>query len=170
MCGSTKVCLGLCLTCQIHSALTCVGVFDVVVKCVYCRLAFFTSVMAVFLMGQALRVMVDYWLSIWVDRKYQLSTRIYVISYACFVGAAITFSLGRALMFTKAALWSARKMHSLMAERVLRSPQLFFDQNPVGRILNRFGKDQAMVDELLPYTAQVMYYEKRLLPKLFNSL
>jgi hypothetical protein len=45
-----------------------------------------------------------------------------------------------------------------MAERVLRSPQLFFDQNPVGRILNRFGKDQAMVDELLPYTAQVMYY------------
>jgi hypothetical protein len=103
-------------------------VFDVVVKCVYCRLAFFTSVMAVFLMGQALRVMVDYWLSIWVDRKYQLSTRIYVISYACFVGAAITFSLGRALMFTKAALWSARKMHSLMAERVLRSPQLFFDQ------------------------------------------
>jgi hypothetical protein len=128
MCGSTKVCLGLCLRCQIHSALTWVGVFDVVVKCVYCRLAFFTSVMAVFLVGQALRVMVDYWLSIWVDRKYQLSTRIYVISYACFVGAAITFSLGRALMFTKAALWSARKMHSLMAERVLRSPQLFFDQ------------------------------------------
>ena len=28
-------------------------------------------------------------------------------------------------------------------------------QNPVGRILNRFGKDQSLVDELLPNTAQV---------------
>jgi hypothetical protein len=28
-------------------------------------------------------------------------------------------------------------------------------QNPVGRIVNRFSKDQALVDELLPSTAQV---------------
>jgi hypothetical protein len=30
-----------------------------------------------------------------------------------------------------------------------------FVQNPVGRIVNRFSKDQALVDELLPSTAQV---------------
>ena len=84
--------------------------------------------MVVFLLGQAVRVMVDYWLSVWVDRKYHLSTRMYVISYACFAGGAIILSLVRALMFTVAALWSAKKMHNRMAERVLRSPQSFFDQ------------------------------------------
>lgn len=92
------------------------------------RLAFFSFVMVVFLLGQAVRVMVDYWLSVWVDRKYHLSTRMYVISYACFVGGALILSIARALLFTEAALWSAKEMHNRMAERVLRSPQVFFDQ------------------------------------------
>jgi hypothetical protein len=34
-------------------------------------------------------------------------------------------------------------------------------QNPVGRIVNRFSKDQAMVDELLPSTAQVHVLSKK---------
>ena len=82
----------------------------------------------VFLSAQAVRVMVDYWLSVWVDREYHLSTKIYVISYACFTAGAIIFSLARALLFTEAAMLSSKQMHGRMAERVLRSPQLFFDQ------------------------------------------
>ncbi|KAG0612580.1 hypothetical protein M758_6G039100 [Ceratodon purpureus] len=113
-----------------------------------------TSVVLIFLLAQAVRVMVDYWLSIWVDHQYHLSTKIYVIAYACFCAGAIGFSLSRALLFTEAAMLSAKQMHGRMAERVLRSPQIFFDQNPVGRIVNRFSKDQSMVDELLPSTAQ----------------
>ncbi|KAG0577462.1 hypothetical protein KC19_5G158000 [Ceratodon purpureus] len=116
--------------------------------------AFFAFVTFLFLFAQAVRVMVDYWLSIWVDRGYHLSTKIYVISYACFAAGAIILSLSRALLFTEAAMLSAKQMHGRMAERVLRSPQLFFDQNPVGRIVNRFSKDQSLVDEILPSTAQ----------------
>ncbi|XP_024398184.1 uncharacterized protein [Physcomitrium patens] len=115
---------------------------------------FIFMVVVIFLFAQAVRVMLDYWLSVWVDRKYQLSTRIYVISYACFAAGAIALSLTRALLFMEAAMLSAKKMHGRMAEKVLRSPQLFFDQNPVGRIVNRFSKDQSLVDELLPSTAQ----------------
>lgn len=85
-------------------------------------------VVVIFLFAQAVRVMLDYWLSVWVDRKYQLSTRIYVISYACFAAGAIALSLTRALLFMEAAMLSAKKMHGRMAEKVLRSPQLFFDQ------------------------------------------
>lgn len=118
---------------------------------------FFTLVTVLFLFAQAVRVMVDYWLSVWVDREYHLSTKIYVISYACFAAGAVVLSLSRALMFTEAAILSAKQMHGRMAERVLRSPQLFFDQNPVGRIVNRFSKDQALVDELLPSTAQTCF-------------
>lgn len=31
-----------------------------------------------------------------------------------------------------------------------------FVQNPVGRIVNRFSKDQSLVDEILPSTVQVI--------------
>jgi sugar phosphate permease len=93
-----------------------------------CRVPFVTLVTVLFLFAQAVRVMVDYWLSVWVDREYHLSTKIYVISYACFAAGAIVLSLSRALMFTEAAILSAKQMHGRMAERVLRSPQLFFDQ------------------------------------------
>ncbi|EFJ12050.1 hypothetical protein SELMODRAFT_425801 [Selaginella moellendorffii] len=41
-------------------------------------------------------------------------------------------------------------MHKLMVEKVFRSPLLFFDQNPIGRLLNRYSKDQAIADETLP--------------------
>lgn len=82
----------------------------------------------IFLFAQAVRVMVDYWLSIWVDRKYHLSSKMYVIAYAALTAGAIVLSLARALLFTEEAMLSAKQMHGRMAERVLRSPQLFFDQ------------------------------------------
>jgi hypothetical protein len=91
-------------------------------------LTFFTLVMVIFLSGQAVRVMVDYWLSVWVDGKYHLSSKVYVISYAAFVAGAIIVSLGRAMLFTEVAMVSAKEMHGRMTEKVLRSPQLFFDQ------------------------------------------
>jgi hypothetical protein len=93
-----------------------------------CRVLVFIRVTVLFMFAQAVRVMVDYWLSIWVDRGYHLSTKIYVILYACFAAGAIVLSLSRALLFTEAAILSAKQMQGRMAQRVLRSPQLFFGQ------------------------------------------
>lgn len=39
-----------------------------------------------------------------------------------------------------------------MFKTIIRCPILFFDTNPVGRILNRFSKDMGQMDELLPLT------------------
>ncbi|KAF9285512.1 hypothetical protein BGZ68_003791 [Mortierella alpina] len=47
---------------------------------------------------------------------------------------------------------SARVLHEKMLRSVLRSPMSFFDTVPMGRILNRFSKDQATIDEILPRT------------------
>ncbi|KAF9948426.1 hypothetical protein BGZ72_009661 [Mortierella alpina] len=47
---------------------------------------------------------------------------------------------------------SARVLHEKMLRSVLRSPMSFFDTVPMGRILNRFSKDQATIDEVLPRT------------------
>ncbi|MCO5581607.1 hypothetical protein L7F22_035495 [Adiantum nelumboides] len=120
-------------------------------------LLFVSFVTFVFLFGQVVRVMADYWLRVWTDKKYQLREEIYIIAYGSFVIGATILSLLRALLYTLAAISAAAKLHSQMAERVLRSPQLFFDQNVAGRILNRFSKDQALVDETLPTTAQQLF-------------
>ncbi|CAF4162665.1 unnamed protein product, partial [Rotaria magnacalcarata] len=39
-----------------------------------------------------------------------------------------------------------------MFQRIIHCPISFFDLNPIGRILNRFTKDMAIVDEELPTT------------------
>ncbi|CAI7912000.1 unnamed protein product [Closterium sp. NIES-53] len=114
----------------------------------------FAGLLLAFMVAQTVRTLVDFWLGVWVDHKYSLSSGLYVGIYAVLTAGAIVLSLLRAFWFTHAALAAARHMHHLMAVHVLRSPLLFFDQNPVGRILNRFSKDQSLVDDLLPTTVQ----------------
>lgn len=40
--------------------------------------------------------------------------------------------------------------HLHMLGAVLRAPQIFFESNPSGRMLNRFGKDVDTIDSLIP--------------------
>ena len=44
----------------------------------------------------------------------------------------------------------SNKLHNKMLEHVARAPILFFDSNPLGRIINRFSKDASLVDGTLP--------------------
>lgn len=109
------------------------------------------------MVAQTLRVMVDYWIRIWTDGKYHLKPELYLVAYASFAIGTTVFCFARALVFTHAAMTAATNLHRQMAEGVFRSPQLFFDQNVAGRILNRFGKDQATVDEMFPVQAQITF-------------
>lgn len=43
---------------------------------------------------------------------------------------------------------SAKLLHEKMLDNMMRLPQAFFDVTPLGRILNRFSKDQNCVDEV----------------------
>ena len=52
----------------------------------------------------------------------------------------------------KICLKCAERLHDKMVVAILQAPVLFFDSNPVGRILNRFSNDIGCVDEMLPKT------------------
>ena len=49
-----------------------------------------------------------------------------------------------------ALITSSMKLHNLMLSAVVKAPVLFFDTNPVGRVLNRFSRDINIMEELLP--------------------
>lgn len=49
-------------------------------------------------------------------------------------------------------LHAARVTHDYLLKRILRAPMEFFDQTPIGRIINRFSKDVEAVDNDLPAT------------------
>ncbi|CAF4106552.1 unnamed protein product, partial [Adineta steineri] len=76
--------------------------------------------------------------------------RFYVNCGIGFIVFVLTFL--RVIAMKLICLNSGRVLHNRMFRRLLRSPISFFDLNPVGRILNRFTKDIAVIDEHLPLT------------------
>lgn len=74
---------------------------------------------------------------------------IIIFSISCFVRDSTIFSI---------FLTVTTNMYHTMSEKVLRSNILFFDSNPIGRILTRFSKDMAVMDLIAPALSTMMTY------------
>ncbi|RYQ86554.1 hypothetical protein Ahy_B10g106219 isoform D [Arachis hypogaea] len=46
-------------------------------------------------------------------------------------------------------LRAAKRLHDAMLDKILRAPMVFFQTNPVGRIINRFAKDMGDIDTMV---------------------
>lgn len=44
------------------------------------------------------------------------------------------------------SLYAAKRLHDQMLSSILRAPMVFFNTNPLGRIINRFAKDLGDID------------------------
>jgi len=44
------------------------------------------------------------------------------------------------------SLRAAKRLHDAMLDKILHAPMVFFQTNPVGRIINRFAKDTGDID------------------------
>jgi ABC-type multidrug transport system fused ATPase/permease subunit len=105
------------------------------------------------LAAPAVKVATDFWLSDWVaasfedQQKHKFRNVFIVLSLV-----TIVFGYVRAVWFMNTVLRSAAAAHAKMFAGILYSPMSFFHENPVGRVLNRFSKDQSTLDELLPGT------------------
>lgn len=55
-------------------------------------------------------------------------------------------TLANSFWLIVSSLYAARKLHDAMLSSVLRAPMVFFQTNPLGRIINRFAKDLGDID------------------------
>ena len=101
----------------------------------------------------ALLVSCDVWLS-FLTKKHPEDQRntMNLIFYGCLVSTSFIFAFIRAYGVLSFSLRCSEYLHDRMVVAVLKAPVLFFDSNPVGRILNRFSKDVGCIDEVLPKT------------------
>lgn len=63
----------------------------------------------------------------------------------------------RATTVLAVVLKSASNLHDAMVRRVLRADILFFDSNPIGRIVTRFSKELMMFDTVVPPTIMLTF-------------
>ncbi|KAF4008061.1 hypothetical protein G4228_019617 [Cervus hanglu yarkandensis] len=76
----------------------------------------------------------------------------YLTVYSVLTVGTVLFGITRSLLILYILVNSSQTLHSKMLESILRVPVLFFDRNPIGKILNRFSKDIGHLDDLLPLT------------------
>ena len=57
--------------------------------------------------------------------------------------------MARGLAVYLGSVRASHKIHAALLKNVLSFPKFYFDHTPVGRILNRFGSDMDVVDNLM---------------------
>ena len=74
----------------------------------------------------------------------------YPTVFAILIGIFIILTMLRSLSLFKIILTSSTNLHDAIVRRVLRANIVFFDSNPIGRIVTRFSKDLIVFDLLAP--------------------
>ncbi|KAL6264110.1 hypothetical protein P5V15_004188 [Pogonomyrmex californicus] len=84
------------------------------------------------------------------EDAYYLDTDIALWIYGCFIIISVVVTTTRNFIFFKICMNASKNLHNFMFSCLLKAPMSFFDNNPSGRILNRFSKDIGAIDEILP--------------------
>ncbi|XP_018496727.1 canalicular multispecific organic anion transporter 1-like [Galendromus occidentalis] len=114
-----------------------------------------------FASARAFDVLSGIWLSDWSNDELGRNSEHYaqrtkrILAYAAFgLSYGILTFVGAACL-AHGTLSAARKLHNRMLNSIIRAPMSFFDTTPLGRLLNRFGKDVDQLDIQLPVAANV---------------
>ena len=103
--------------------------------------------------AQVFSILANYWLSHWsrqsAEEQMQMS---YLTTYIGFVVATVVCSITRSVVVFSACIAASGKLHNVLLRSVVNTKILFYDSNPLGRVLNRFAKDVSACDDLLPAT------------------
>lgn len=73
-----------------------------------------------------------------------------LIIYVCIIIFTAICVLSRSLSFYELCVKASTNLHDMLFRSVSRAKMVFFNDNPSGRILNRFGGDISSIDSVLP--------------------
>ncbi|CAI4045668.1 hypothetical protein SKDZ_12G0420 [Saccharomyces kudriavzevii ZP591] len=98
----------------------------------------------------------NFWLKYWSESNEKNGSNervwMFVGVYSLIgVGSAAFNNLRSIVMLLYCSIRGSKKLHENMAKSVIRSPMVFFETTPVGRIINRFSSDMDAVDSSLQY-------------------
>ncbi|KAG1695172.1 hypothetical protein DVH05_020813 [Phytophthora capsici] len=93
----------------------------------------------------------DLWLSHWTNAYDSSRTQYNMTVYALLGGGSALMVLARALTMATAGLRASRDLFQMLTRGLLAAPLRFFNTNPIGRILNRFGGDMTYVEIDIPF-------------------
>ncbi|XP_073003248.1 ABC transporter C family member 2-like [Typha latifolia] len=97
---------------------------------------------------EVLRMSSSTWLSVWTDQSSpkSYSSGFYYLIYSALSFGQVLVTLVNAYWLIITSLIAAKRLHDSMLHSILRAPMVFFHTNPLGRIINRFAKDQGDID------------------------
>lgn len=107
------------------------------------------------ILTKSIEVFSTWWIGNFTQTSFSLKT-----FFGVFIAtglSSILIQFIESISFLFGSLKSSISMHENMLESVLKSPTSFFDSNPIGRILNRFSKDQFGVDTSLGPLLLIVY-------------
>jgi ATP-binding cassette subfamily C (CFTR/MRP) protein 4 len=107
-------------------------------------------IVGVFLISQAFSMTADYWLAIWTDDTSTGDTIYFLKLYIVFGVITLIFAVVRSVTFYSSVLNSSEAVFQQMLYSVFHAHSYFIQKTPFGRIVNRFAKDIADTDEMLP--------------------
>lgn len=99
----------------------------------------------------AVSLATDLWLASY-SRGSVSSTLIFISGYCSLALLLAFFHFMRWYLFLSAGMRAGISAHSSLLKGVLSAPLRFFEENPVGRILNRFSRDLETIEVYLPRT------------------
>ncbi|XP_031342453.1 probable multidrug resistance-associated protein lethal(2)03659 isoform X4 [Photinus pyralis] len=117
---------------------------------------------SLFVLVQLAMSSASYFLAYWVNKEHadgftsiMQEQSIYVYVYSTIILASLIFTTLRSVSFVNLTTTSARILHDRMFSNVLHATINFFNLNSSGAILNRFSKDLATIDEMLPNAVMI---------------
>uniref|UniRef100_A0A1B0GJ38 Uncharacterized protein n=1 Tax=Lutzomyia longipalpis TaxID=7200 RepID=A0A1B0GJ38_LUTLO len=110
---------------------------------------------------QTLRVITDVWLQSWTNtidgngsQAEQADSMHYFSVYAILSGVCVLLSMLSTPIGQYAGLRARRKIHTKLLDSILGNSLRFFQTTPLGRIMNRFSNDMAIIDKKIAPTSQ----------------
>ncbi|KAL5716112.1 Canalicular multispecific organic anion transporter 1 [Ranunculus cassubicifolius] len=101
-----------------------------------------------YIITEVLRISSSTWLSAWTNQTTVKShgPGFYNLIYGSLSIAMVLVTLMNSYWLITASLYAAKRLHDGMLHAILRAPMVFFQTNPLGRIINRFAKDLGDID------------------------